>query len=152
MELKDRDPVTGFGNKEDFLKRCNEQQREEQCVSLLWTERPWGKFVVLSEGPGFTVKHLIVYPGGKTSIQSHEGREEFWTVADGVATIVYGEDMSSISTGSRKKGATFHVKQGQIHRLQNDQKEDLHVVEIWSGEILSEDDITRYQDSYGRVE
>lgn len=121
-------------------------------IELEWVERPWGKFAVLSEGPGFATKHLIVYPGGKTSIQSHEGREEFWTVANGVATIVFGEDMSSISSTTRRKGGTFHVRQGQIHRLQNDQDENLHIIEIWSGELLSEEDITRYQDSYGRVE
>lgn len=120
-------------------------------IELDWKERPWGKYAVLSQGPDFTVKHLVVYPGGKTSIQSHEGREEYWTVADGIATVVYGEDMSDITSTRIRTGGVFHVKLGQIHRLQNDEKDELHVVEIWKGSVLSEDDIKRYQDSYGRV-
>lgn len=123
---------------------------KEQEIEL-WEHRPWGKYKVISEGPDFTVKHLVVYPGGKTSIQSHEGREEYWTVADGIATVVFGNSMEDISSVRKPLGSTFHVNQGQIHRLQNDEKTELHVIEIWKGNVLSEDDIKRYQDSYGRV-
>lgn len=74
--------------------------KEQQIKS--WEYRPWGKYKVISEGSDFTVKHLVISPGEKTSIQSHEGREEYWTVASGVATIFYGETVEDIMIIKKK--------------------------------------------------
>lgn len=142
-------PEGEFTPLSEWIKILEIKMKEQETES--WEHRPWGKYKIVSEGPDFTVKHLIVRPGGKTSIQSHEGREEYWTIAKGTATIVYGNTIEDILYLTKETGSTFHVKQKQIHRLQNDGVEDLHVVEIWKGKILSEEDITRYQDEYGRI-
>ena len=38
-----------------------------------------------------------------------------------------------------------------IHSLQNPYETDIEVIEIQMGDDLSENDITRYEDMYGRV-
>jgi mannose-1-phosphate guanylyltransferase/mannose-6-phosphate isomerase len=116
-----------------------------------WTERPWGKYKVISKGPGFVAKHLVINPGGKTSLQSHEGREEFWTISSGAARIHFGRDENNIFHATVFPGNTWKVEKGELHRIENEKDYDLHIIEVWRGEILSEEDIKRYEDSYGRV-
>ena len=116
-----------------------------------WTIRPWGKFKIIDNDLDFVVKHLIVFPKGKTSIQSHVGREEFWTVANGVACVVTGNTLSDLENVILNTGESFHIPFGKIHRIENNSEKDVHIIEIWKGDHLSEDDIIRYEDIYGRV-
>lgn len=116
-----------------------------------WTIRPWGKFKVIDSDLDFVVKHLIVFPKGKTSIQSHVGREEFWTVSSGTATVVFGNSLTELEKKILNVGDSFHVPFGKIHRIENNSDKDVHIIEIWKGNHLSESDIIRYEDIYGRV-
>ena len=47
-------------------------------------------------------------------------------------------------------GETLHVPRGAVHRIANDQAEDLVVIEVQLGDYLGEDDIVRLEDDYGR--
>ena len=50
-----------------------------------------------------------------------------------------------------KKGDCLDIKVKEIHSLQNPYEETLKILEVQSGDLLSEDDIIRYEDIYGRA-
>ena len=108
--------------------------------------RPWGFYTVIAEGKGFQTKIIHVNPGQKLSVQSHNYRSEHWVVLSGMAKVVLEGKDRILSPGHSIDSA---VK--AIHSLQNPFEEDLEIIEIQKGDILSEDDIVRYEDMYGRV-
>ncbi|MFT3673424.1 phosphomannose isomerase type II C-terminal cupin domain [Aestuariivirga sp.] len=108
-------------------------------------KRPWGEFAVLHLGHGFKVKRLLVAPGGRLSLQSHQHRSEHWTVVSGIATVIVGDHTRCLAPGG-----AIDVPLGARHRLENKGETPLELIEIQFGDILSEDDITRYEDAYGR--
>lgn len=110
-------------------------------------ERPWGSWCVLDMQPYTVVKRLILVPGGRISLQRHNHRSERWVVLKGVATVLC--DNETICLG---KGESAIIPSGAIHRLSNDQEEALEVLEVQIGDLLSEEDIERFTDDYGRVE
>lgn len=92
-------------------------------------------------------KIISVYPGGKLSLQSHNHREEYWIVAHGVGTVQIGESVREV-----KCRDMFFIPKGAKHRLANtDSKETMIITEVQIGDYFGEDDITRYEDVYGRV-
>jgi mannose-6-phosphate isomerase len=109
-------------------------------------DRPWGSFHVLDEQPGFKVKRIVVNPGGRLSLQSHKHRAEHWTVAGGVATVTVGKTVRKL-----KPSESVDIAKGEIHRLENDGTELVHVIEVQFGDYLGEDDIVRYEDIYSRA-
>lgn len=111
--------------------------------------RPWGHFCVLDSGEGFVTKSLTVLPGRRLSLQRHVHRDEKWTVAAGTGTAQVGdEDNSRISL---RPGVQVSVPAGAWHRLQAAESSTLVVVEVQLGSLLSEEDIVRKEDDYGRV-
>jgi mannose-1-phosphate guanylyltransferase/mannose-6-phosphate isomerase len=44
-----------------------------------------------------------------------------------------------------------HIPLGSRHRLVNPGKQPLELIEVQSGSYLGEDDIVRFDDTYGRV-
>ena len=107
--------------------------------------RPWGSYTVLEEGPGFKIKRIEVRPGGRLSLQSHALRSEHWVVLSGVATVTRNHEQFTV----RPNESTF-VPLGARHRLENVGVEPLQIIEVQVGERVTEDDITRYDDVYGR--
>ena len=49
--------------------------------------RPWGTYEILLEDKNCKVKKIIVQPGQKLSLQSHEKRNEFWSIIEGEGEI-----------------------------------------------------------------
>ena len=49
-----------------------------------------------------------------------------------------------------RRGESVYIPAGAIHRLENQKKNQLIIIEIQTGSYLEEDDITRYKDNYGR--
>ena len=47
-------------------------------------------------------------------------------------------------------GDVIKIPVGTIHRLKNDTKEDLIIIETQTGTYFGEDDIVRLKDDYGR--
>ncbi len=108
--------------------------------------RPWGSYTILDERAYCKVKRIEVTPGQKLSLQSHEKRHELWTVVQGSGIMTLDDRSFPVSEG---EFITIHI--GQKHRIENNSKEPLIFIEIQTGTYFGEDDIVRYEDSYGRV-
>ena len=107
--------------------------------------KPWGSFEIIDEGDKYTVKKIIVNPGGKLSLQSHEHRSEHWLIASGVAEVIIDE-----KTYSLKENDNIFIPRGSKHRLTNEGSKNLTVIEMWFGDKLDENDIKRFEDIYNR--
>jgi mannose-1-phosphate guanylyltransferase / mannose-6-phosphate isomerase len=121
------------------------RDRRDEADALPTVHRPWGSFKSLHNGHRVQVKHILVKPGGKLSLQMHHHRAEHWVVVQGTAKIVRG-DQEMILTEDQ----STYIPLGTAHRLENPGKIPLHLIEVQSGSYLGEDDIVRLEDSYGR--
>tara|TARA_B100000900_G_scaffold415301_1_gene444685 strand:+ start:154 stop:1572 length:1419 start_codon:yes stop_codon:yes gene_type:complete len=108
--------------------------------------RPWGWYDSIESGDYFQVKRLHVKPGAKLSLQMHHKRAEHWVVVSGTATITNGEQIFCL-----EKGESTYIPLGVTHSLENSTNEPLEIIEVQSGTYLGEDDITRFEDMYGRI-
>ncbi len=108
--------------------------------------RPWGRYSVLEDAEECKVKRLVVKPGQVLSLQKHEKRSEHWTVISGEAKVRLGDKEFLLCANE----STF-IPAGTLHRLENPGSENVHLVEVQTGSYFGEDDITRYEDIYGRV-
>jgi mannose-1-phosphate guanylyltransferase len=107
--------------------------------------RPWGTYTVLEEGVGFKIKRIEVNPGAKISLQRHHHRSEHWVVVSGIAKVVNGESELIVNTNE-----STYIPAGHKHRLENPGLLNLVMIEVQSGAYVGEDDIERFEDSYGR--
>jgi mannose-1-phosphate guanylyltransferase/mannose-6-phosphate isomerase len=131
------------------VKRVVEQlkARQHETVKLHRTvARPWGTYTVLEEGTGFKIKRIVVKPGQALSLQMHHHRSEHWIVVSGTARVTNGEQVMLV-----RKNESTYIPAGNKHRLENPGIVDLVMIEVQSGDYLGEDDIVRFQDSYGRA-
>jgi mannose-1-phosphate guanylyltransferase/mannose-6-phosphate isomerase len=122
-----------------------EKDGSELHLNLPTVTRPWGSYETLESGPGFQVKHIIVKPGGKLSLQMHHKRAEHWVVISGTAIVTRADQVFTL----RETESTF-IPLGTRHRLENGGPAPLHLIEVQCGTYLGEDDIVRFEDSYGR--
>jgi mannose-1-phosphate guanylyltransferase/mannose-6-phosphate isomerase len=107
--------------------------------------RPWGNYQTTDEGERFQVKRLVVNPKEKLSLQKHHHRAEHWVVVQGTAQVTRGEDILVLH-----ENESIYIPIGTTHRLENPGKIPLHIIEVQSGGYLGEDDIVRFDDTYGR--
>lgn len=107
--------------------------------------RPWGTYTILDESSAYKVKRIVVRPGAKLSLQYHHHRSEHWIVVSGTATVTVNE-----KTFDLKQNESTYIPKEATHRLFNNQKEDLVLIEAQVGTYLGEDDIVRLQDDYKR--
>jgi mannose-6-phosphate isomerase-like protein (cupin superfamily) len=108
--------------------------------------RPWGDWLVLDAGPGFVVKRIRIIPGGILSLQRHRHRAEVWTIVAGKARATLGTRQFDLGPGEFTS-----IPTGEIHRIANPGDQEVVFIEVQTGPILSEDDIERLEDSYGRT-
>ena len=127
-----------------LVARLVKEQREE-ADALPTVHRPWGSFTSLHNRHRVQVKHIVVKPGGKLSLQMHHHRAEHWVVVQGTAKIRRGDEEMMLS-----EDQSTYIPLGTAHRLENPGKIPLHLIEVQSGSYLGEDDIVRLEDSYGR--
>ena len=132
------------GDVKSVVERLIAEGRAEP-VSHPKVHRPWGEYHVIDSGEGFQVKRITVNPGAKLSLQSHQHRAEHWVVVNGQALVTLGKETMTL-----EENETVDIAPGVLHRLENPGAEPLHLIEIQSGSYLGEDDIVRYDDSYGR--
>lgn len=122
------------------------QQSHAQLTETHRTvHRPWGTYTVLEEHLNFKIKRIVVNPGARLSMQLHRHRSEHWVVVSGMARITNGEQEILL-----EESESTYIPKGQRHRLQNPGQEPLHIIEVQCGDYVGEDDIVRFQDSYGR--
>lgn len=108
--------------------------------------RPWGFYTCLNGGEGWLSKIITVSPGHKLSLQSHNHRSEHWVVLEGTATVLLDGEVHTL-----EKRQSIDIPLMAKHSLQNHTKEILKILEVQKGDYISEDDIIRYEDVYGRV-
>ena len=108
--------------------------------------RPWGNYTILGEGADYKIKRIVVNPGQVLSLQMHHHRSEHWVVVSGTALVTIGDREQLIC-----ESESVFVPQTVKHRLSNQGKVPLVMIEVQSGRYLGEDDIVRFEDVYGRV-
>ena len=108
--------------------------------------RPWGSYSILEDADDCKVKRLVVKPGQVLSLQLHHRRCEHWTVIRGTAKVRLGEKEFLLEPNQ-----STYIPVETLHRLENPGTEDVHLIEVQTGDYFGEDDIERYEDIYGRV-
>ena len=108
--------------------------------------RPWGWYDSIDHGPRFQVKRIMVKPGASLSLQKHHHRAEHWVVVSGTAEVTCGDKKLLLS-----ENQSTYIPLGEKHRLANPGTIPLEIIEVQSGSYLGEDDIVRFEDSYGRT-
>ncbi|MCL5795929.1 MAG: mannose-1-phosphate guanylyltransferase/mannose-6-phosphate isomerase [Gammaproteobacteria bacterium] len=109
------------------------------------THRPWGSYEVLVNAQGYKVKRIVVKPNASLSLQKHFHRNEHWVVVSGTATVTVDDKVFLV-----RPNESTYIQMGQMHRLENQGKIDLIMIEVQVGEYTGEDDIVRIDDIYGR--
>lgn len=107
--------------------------------------RPWGSYEVLLNCDLYKIKRVVVKPERKLSLQKHLHRNEHWIIVSGTATVTVGEEKCYV-----RPNESTYINMGQVHRLENEGKIDLVLIEVQMGEYTGEDDIIRLEDVYGR--
>ncbi len=107
--------------------------------------RPWGYYDSVDAGSRFQVKRIVVNPGAALSLQMHHHRAEHWIVVHGTARVTRGDESFLVS-----ENQSTYIPLGTRHRLQNPGKVPLEIIEVQSGTYLGEDDIVRFEDTFGR--
>ena len=147
-------------NTEDAILACkkNDSQAVKKVFEKLKKEddkthlvhktvfRPWGWYTCLAEGEGYLTKVICVSPKQKLSIQSHNHRSEHWVVLEGQALVILNDEKNYLQAGQ-----SIDIPLKAKHSLQNPYDTDLKIIEVQKGDYISEDDIIRYEDVYGRV-
>ncbi len=108
--------------------------------------RPWGSYEGIDSGDRFQVKRIVVSPGAQLSLQMHHHRAEHWIVVKGTALVTNGDNEIILT-----ENQSTYIPLGVTHRLLNPGKIPLELIEVQSGAYLGEDDIVRFEDTYGRV-
>ena len=128
-----------------LVTRLDKGQRSEHSLHRK-VHRPWGWYDSVDSGARFQVKRIMVNPGATLSLQMHHHRAEHWIVVQGTAEVTCG-DRKTILTENQ----STYIPLGETHRLANPGKLPLEIIEVQSGSYLGEDDIVRFEDTYGRT-
>jgi mannose-1-phosphate guanylyltransferase/mannose-6-phosphate isomerase len=127
-----------------IVNKLEQQNREEKTLHRK-VIRPWGWYDSIDEGECFKVKRIQVKPGASLSLQMHHHRAEHWIVVKGIAKITNGDQIITLT-----ENQSTYIPKGQVHRLVNPGESVLEIIEVQSGVYLGEDDIVRFEDTYGR--
>lgn len=129
----------------ELVGELSDQGRSEH-ISARTVHRPWGSYQVVDSGTGFLAKRLTVKPGAALSLQYHNHRAEHWIVVQGQAKVTRGDEVFLLS-----ENQSTYIPSGTVHRLENPGASELHLIEVQTGTLLSEDDIVRLEDRYARA-
>jgi mannose-1-phosphate guanylyltransferase/mannose-6-phosphate isomerase len=122
------------------------QEGRSEAAAHRKVYRPWGAYDSIDNGARFQVKRITVKPGGTLSLQMHHHRAEHWIVVSGTAEVTRGEEVILLA-----ENQSTYIPLGVTHRLRNPGKLPLELIEVQSGGYLGEDDIVRFEDTYGRT-
>ena len=109
------------------------------------THRPWGTYTILEEGSRYKIKRIVVKPNASLSLQKHHHRSEHWVVVSGSALVVNDDQETLV-----RSNESAYIPIGAKHRLVNPGVIDCVMIEVQVGDYLGEDDIVRFDDTYGR--
>jgi mannose-1-phosphate guanylyltransferase/mannose-6-phosphate isomerase len=148
VETPDAVLVTDRSRSQDVKSIVNQLQGAGRSEHTLHRQvhRPWGWYDSIDAGPRFQVKRILVKPGASLSLQMHHHRAEHWIVVSGTAEVTNGDKVVMLT-----ENQSTYIPLGTTHRLANPGKVPLEIIEVQSGSYLGEDDIVRFEDTYGRV-
>ncbi|MED7787575.1 mannose-1-phosphate guanylyltransferase/mannose-6-phosphate isomerase [Francisella sp. 19X1-34] len=138
-----------------LIAKKGSSQRVKEVVELLSDElknihltahRPWGTYTVLEDTPGYKIKKIEVKPGKRLSLQKHFHRNEHWIIVSGTATVTKGDQDFIV-----RPNESVYIRMGEVHRLANDGKIPVILIEAQVGEYTGEDDIVRLEDDFNRI-
>ncbi|MFA6136895.1 MAG: mannose-1-phosphate guanylyltransferase/mannose-6-phosphate isomerase [Sulfurimonas sp.] len=112
----------------------------------LTAHRPWGTYTILEDSPGYKIKRIEVKPGCRLSMQKHFHRNEHWIIVSGTATVTVGHETRLV-----RPNESTYIKMGEVHRLSNEGKIPVVLIEAQVGEYTGEDDIVRVEDDFKRL-
>ena len=147
VETPDAVMVADQARSQDVKKIVNALQAAHRSEGSLHrrVHRPWGWYDSIDQGPRFQVKRIMVKPKASLSLQMHHHRAEHWIVVSGTAEVTNGDQVILLG-----ENQSTYIPLGQVHRLRNPGAIPLEIIEVQSGSYLGEDDIVRFEDSYGR--
>jgi mannose-1-phosphate guanylyltransferase/mannose-6-phosphate isomerase len=128
-----------------IVTQLQRTKREEHTLHRK-VHRPWGWYDSIDEGGRFKVKRIQVKPKASLSLQKHHHRAEHWIVVTGTAEITNGDKVLTLT-----ENQSTYIPLGEVHRLANPGTIPLEIIEVQSGSYLGEDDIVRFEDTYGRA-
>jgi len=128
-----------------IVNALQQHKREEHTLHRK-VHRPWGWYDSIDEGGRFKVKRIQVKPKASLSLQKHHHRAEHWVVVSGTAEITCGDKKLLLT-----ENQSTYIPLGEVHRLANPNTIPLEIIEVQSGSYLGEDDIVRFEDTYGRT-
>lgn len=129
-----------------IVTQLQKTKREEHTLHRK-VHRPWGWYDRIDEGGRFKVKRIQVKPKASLSLQKHHHRAEHWIVVSGTAEITNGDKVLTLT-----ENQSTYIPLGEVHRLTNPGRIPLEIIEVQSGSYLGEDDIVRFEDTYGRAQ
>jgi mannose-1-phosphate guanylyltransferase / mannose-6-phosphate isomerase len=129
----------------DLAARLKADNRPEATVHKR-VHRPWGYYESIDIGERFQVKRIVVNSGGMLSLQKHRHRAEHWVVVRGTAEVTIGKECMAVH-----ENESVYIPIGSFHRLANQGKIPLELIEVQTGSYLGEDDIERIEDVYKRT-
>ena len=141
--------LVGKGERMQEVKEVVARIKRDQRSEATWHRkvyRPWGAYDSIDNGQRFQVKRISVKPGATLSLQMHHHRAEHWIVVSGTAEVTRGDEVILLS-----ENQSTYIPLGVTHRLKNPGRLPLELIEVQSGSYLGEDDIVRFEDTYGRA-
>ena len=138
--------VSKKGSSQKVKQVVAELKKTTQLHNIHLTgHRPWGRYTVLEDTPGYKIKRIEVKPGKRLSLQKHYHRNEHWIVVSGTATVIVGEKRMFL-----RPNESTYIRMGEVHRLSNEGKIPVVLIEAQVGEYTGEDDIVRLEDDFKR--
>jgi mannose-1-phosphate guanylyltransferase/mannose-6-phosphate isomerase-like protein (cupin superfamily) len=128
----------------ELVAKLKASKRSEATVHRR-VHRPWGYYESIDAGDRFQVKRIVVSPGGVLSLQKHKHRAEHWVVVCGTAEVTIDDKTRSVH-----ENESIYIPIGSVHRLANQGRIPLELIEVQTGSYLGEDDIVRLEDVYRR--
>lgn len=138
--------ISKKGSSQKVKKVVEEIRKDTELHNIHLTgHRPWGTYTVLEETAGYKIKRIEVKPGKRLSLQKHFHRNEHWIVVSGTATVTVGNTTKYV-----RPNESTYIKMGEVHRLENEGKIPVVLIEAQVGEYTGEDDIVRLDDDFMR--
>lgn len=145
VDTKDALLISKKGKSHHVKQIVKSLKDDERAKAHTTAYRPWGSYSVLEVANGYKIKKIVVNVGKRLSLQKHFHRNEHWIVVSGTASV----EIDGVKQLVRANESVY-IKMGQIHRLSNDGKIPLVLIEAQVGEYTGEDDIVRFEDDYNR--
>ena len=102
-----------------------EQLERPEARSHLPDRGSWGSVRRVEEDDQCAINRIEVNPGARVSRHVAPGRAEHWFIAQGIASIAFGDETKLLH-----QSESMHLQAGAVYHLQNMAAVPLHLIEI----------------------